>query len=143
VNPFGSTQRAAQIDGQRVAGDQQAPRASVRETVQYGLDDGAQRPMVDPAGRLVQHADHGQTVQRRRAHERRGDAVEHQDVRGAAARRSDDGRAVQHGRRKRPLGKRDEDQARIHAGRKLGQTPMEQIPAAERAGIPERHQGSY
>ena len=88
-DPLGGLTSLAKILGERIAGHQQAIAASlVGQAVQPGLERRAQRPVVDSAWRLVQHADHRQWRLAKRkpgAAEGGGDAVQDKYFGTAAA----------------------------------------------------------
>jgi hypothetical protein len=136
----------AQVLRQRLAGYQQPGHPSIRQSVEPGLDERPQSPVVDAAGRLVQHADHGHNAPwlsdpQPRPKESRRDTVDDCNISATVHHRSKYRSAVGDGQRKRSGGDRHKLDPCVVAGRELSQATVVQITTRETGRIAQRHQG--
>jgi hypothetical protein len=130
---------AAQIVSKRVAGDEKTSHVAIRPPVERCLHRRAQEAMVDAAWGLVQHASYG-SIDVHECHESRGDAVEHHHVRTQLFQGAGNTPSVHKPEWKRALRNGDKLDPRGVCGCQLGETPMKQVPAGQRAGVAQRYQ---
>jgi hypothetical protein len=114
------------------------PRATPREPIERGLRPRACRPVVDPAGRLVENADDRDAEPAGReggSRERGCDRVEKDGARAELPRAPKHGPASESGKREFPLGKGDENDPRPVFRRSVGHPQVVEIAPAQAVRI--------
>jgi hypothetical protein len=137
-NPRPREPRFDQLLREMVACGDQDVRSPQREPIERRLGLRANAAVVDAAGRLMEDGDHGNAVAPRRegrSCERGGDRVDEDGARSELLRTAKHRCAAEGPQWEGPLGKGEEDDARIMRGRCVRHTQVIQVPPAQPMGI--------